>query len=699
MKEMIKKIFILKNLKMSSKIRITLIGGCLTLVIVFLSTTYFSTRKTILNSIIHNYEELAIKQFEFIEHWMERRVENIEKIAQSFIVIDSVKQMHRDEELSLDELRDLKKYIDRVQYEQEVYIKIGIIDKNGNICYYTDGQRGSISKEKIFKEVIDTDDVHIGNAYIEYSDGRKKISQPISFPVYELPYERGSITGYVITYTNLDILDDSISMIDLGEKGSAYLVNKRGNVICSSRDYEHKMIEDNGTINYRLVDPATGKLVYSVEKCLDTSHSGYGMYFNQHGVEVIGLWKWYSYFEWIFLIEADKNAAFAQVHRMLGLLLLISIVFSIVAILLSLYLSTIIVKPVKLLNNRIKDISDGEGDLTQQVEVMSRDELGNVAFNFNKFISKIKEVITNVKDVSDQLAVSTEQISQTTSVFSDNAQYHAAFAEDITATVEEVSAVVSNVADAAEEQYTSLTSLISRMNEFSRVIKEMGDTVKEASGMSEDILKQVNSGSESLNQMNNSMIKINDSSVEITNIVNIISNISEQINLLSLNAAIEAARAGEAGRGFAVVADEISKLADQTDGSIKDIESLIKVNEREISMGMSNVNDTVKGIRSIIEGVNFIGEMMIKIFDSMQKQLKTNEIVNKEMDDVKIRSDEIKNSTSEQKVAVNEIVKSILNMSELTQSNASGSEEMASSSEEMSKMAETLKIKVNFFKT
>ena len=114
------------------------------------------------------------------------------------------------------------------------------------------------------------------------------------------------------------------------------------------------------------------------------------------------------------------------------------------------------------------------------------------------------------------------------------------------------------------------------------IILEMGQKTRDTSSLTESISDQARTGSKSLEDMNESITKISASSGEVKNIIGIINDISDKINLLSLNAAIEAARAGEAGRGFAVVADEISKLADQTAQSIKGISDLIRENDSEI---------------------------------------------------------------------------------------------------------------------
>jgi methyl-accepting chemotaxis protein len=226
----------------------------------------------------------------------------------------------------------------------------------------------------------------------------------------------------------------------------------------------------------------------------------------------------------------------------------------------------------------------------------------------------------------------------------------------------------------------------------------MAVTVSEAAGINEDISKKAARGDELLRTMNSSMMRITESSGKMKNIVEIINDISDKINLLSLNAAIEAARAGEAGRGFAVVAEEISKLADQTAASIKEIDQYIKSNSDEISRGMASISETTSTIMSIIEGINRISLMMEEIAKTMGEQKSISGSVRENSLTVQHRAEEIKYSTDEQKKAMDEIVKSISHINELTQANASGAEEISGSSENLAAMAETLKESVEFFK-
>lgn len=689
--------FFLDNLPVKNKIALIFTGLCLAIILSLMAAGFISIRGSFISLRINSYEVLAAKQLEFIESCMQKSVEDLKKISRSAVVRQVTRKSYERGRIDSDDRQDLKSYINDIIYYQDVNSRIGIIDKDGKICYFSDGKTGSMSGARLFEEIKNTKDLYAGNVFFDKTGKKAKIFQPVSYPVYVSEEDQSSITGYVISYVNLDVLDNSIYKIDLGENGCAYLIDKNGQVISSSREYEREGSGDKA-LDYKLLIPGTDKFVQSVADCLETRSPGSALYKNHLGSSVIGVWNWYNTFQWILLIEVKKSYALAPVYKMLLIMMIIAGIFTVASIILSFIVSGRIISPVKKLNRNLKDIAEGGGDLTVRLKVESDDEFGEMAVFFNKFIEKIRNVVVNVKETSNSLVEFTKQMSGTSSMFSENAQNQAASAEEITATIEEVSAGIDSIAVGAEEQFKNMTSLMEHMHDLSIAINEMGDMIKESTGLTEAIITQVEAGKVSLSQMNNSMIKINESSSEITNIVNIIRDISDQINLLSLNAAIEAARAGDAGRGFAVVADEISKLADQTAGSIKDIDTLIKVNDKEIGTGMQNVNAVVEGISSIIEGVTATGEIMSRIFESMQKQLKSNEVVNREADVVKIRSDEIRSATSEQKVAVSEIVRSISNVNDVIQASAAETEQMTGTSVEITNATAGLKEMVSFFK-
>ncbi len=280
---------------------------------------------------------------------------------------------------------------------------------------------------------------------------------------------------------------------------------------------------------------------------------------------------------------------------------------------------------------------------------------------------------TFIRDVlssgAEDLVRDMEALSGTIAAFTGDSQEESAATEEVSAAIEEITAGVDSVKSGADEQYKSIVSLSSAMEGLSASITAMNTIVGqtlEAMGMISDNAK---SGEQSLQVMNDSMKNISGSSSEITGIVQIINDISDRINLLSLNAAIEAARAGDAGRGFAVVADEISKLADQTATSIKNIDDLIRTNERDIAQGIGNIKDAVDKIDAIIAGIEGIVDKIREIPARMNEQAETNRVVTENARLVTMKSQEITNAMTEQRNAMDEISKTVSSINQLSQGN------------------------------
>lgn len=338
-----------------------------------------------------------------------------------------------------------------------------------------------------------------------------------------------------------------------------------------------------------------------------------------------------------------------------------------------------------------------QGDFKSSLVIRGGDEAGMLATAMVILLEKFSEVIGSIIQLSTELAASAEEMSTTAESFSHNAQSQAATVEEVAASVEEVSSSIDSVSGTSENQFASLLDLVESMQSLSAFIDTMSNSVMAAMSITEKIASDVNKGEISLVEMNRTMKNVTDSSQDMINIVNIINDISDQINLLSLNAAIEAARAGDAGRGFAVVADEISKLADQTASSIKEISGIITQNNMEVEKGLTQIQAATNMLQGIIEGVSIIEQGMQEVSENMKAQISTNRVVSENAVMLKGKSEQIKMSTGEQKNAILEVNRSMENINELTQTNASGAEEMAGSSESLAQMATMLKSSVDFF--
>ncbi len=359
-----------------------------------------------------------------------------------------------------------------------------------------------------------------------------------------------------------------------------------------------------------------------------------------------------------------------------------------------------IARPILRVKDLVLMISDFDFKEASGIHSLEhyKGEIGSMALASTQMRNRITAMIEKIRDISNELSSSAEELSATTLSFAGNAQSLASSSEEITATTEEISAGMDKISDGSDLQNVMLQKLISILDELSGSINQVYDTVTEAADLSRKIASDARSGDASMKSMNQSMINVSQSSDDVRSILGIISDISEHINLLSLNAAIEAARAGEAGRGFAVVADEVSKLADQTASSIKEIEKLINLNKTEIESGFEAVRKSTEAAEKIITGVNSIDSRIAMINELMTRQKEINITAGEKIKLVREMSDEIAHATGEHKIAVSEIVSSISSVNDVSQTIAGNSEEIAGSSENLASLAEKLRSTISVVK-
>ncbi|MDR3672903.1 MAG: methyl-accepting chemotaxis protein [Holophaga sp.] len=295
-----------------------------------------------------------------------------------------------------------------------------------------------------------------------------------------------------------------------------------------------------------------------------------------------------------------NDAAISRVnHRNILIMVILGLVMVGLGYGASRFLGDTLVTPLESIQNRMRDISEGEGDLTARLEVDGSDEIARLSLHFNRFVGNIQTIVQQVVSISGNIASGSLQMTAGMAEMASTADAIARTAENQKSSVKQANDSVGTIAGSSKVIYANVADAL-----------EVFDQAKEAAGKGGSAVGAAVSGMQVIGQ----------NSRQIGNILNVITEIANQTNLLSLNAAIEAAKAGEQGKGFAVVAEEVRKLAERSALAVKEITALIKTSGRSIDDGTAMVNTAGQALDSITEAIRASAERMNTIGGQSQTQ-------------------------------------------------------------------------------
>ncbi|MCP2273519.1 methyl-accepting chemotaxis sensory transducer with TarH sensor [Actinokineospora diospyrosa] len=291
-------------------------------------------------------------------------------------------------------------------------------------------------------------------------------------------------------------------------------------------------------------------------------------------------------------VSAERDSSIAIAVGLLGVGLVVS--FGV-----GLLITRSITKPMRGLSAALEAVADG--DLTQRVEVRSKDEVGRMAAALNKATDGTRAIVGTISRGVGSLKASTQQMADMSS--------------QVTASAEETSAQAGVVTAAADQVARNVQTVATGADEMSASIKEIAQSANEAAGVAGQAVSVAAA-------TNGTVAKLGESSMEIGNVVKVITSIAEQTNLLALNATIEAARAGDAGKGFAVVANEVKDLAQETAKATEDI-------SRRVEMIQADTANAVNAIDEISEIIGRINDFQLTIASAVEEQTATTTEMNR----------------------------------------------------------------------
>ncbi|WP_282114093.1 methyl-accepting chemotaxis protein [Pseudoalteromonas arctica] len=309
--------------------------------------------------------------------------------------------------------------------------------------------------------------------------------------------------------------------------------------------------------------------------------------------------------DWYLGVVIDKDKAYVSVSNF-GQTAAVFMVIGIITIIIMMQLLLrYLMQPMNRLNDAIKDIAQGEGDLTRRLTVENDDEFGDLSHSFNIFIEKIQHSIEQVKESTEQLDIAIESlVSQThssLSMYDDQSKR----TDSVAAAINQFSATSMDISNNAE----SASQLAKNADEHSTQNQE-------ALSHSVTTIHQLSANMEKAQQTINSL---NTHTASIGQVLEVIKGVSEQTNLLALNAAIEAARAGEAGRGFAVVADEVRQLAHRTQQSTQEIEDTVSQLQKGSNLAVELMKTSLQDSEKSVQQADAVGNLMSHVIQAIKQ--------------------------------------------------------------------------------
>ncbi|MDR1575309.1 MAG: methyl-accepting chemotaxis protein [Treponema sp.] len=400
---------------------------------------------------------------------------------------------------------------------------------------------------------------------------------------------------------------------------------------------------------------------------------------------------------WALMLGTEDHVILAQVKRLTFFTLIIAAAAVILTAVIIFLVSGSIAKPIASVALTLKDISEGEGDLTKTVDINTKDEVGDLARYFNETLEKIKNLVITIKSQAGALLNIGGDLSS-------NMTETAAAINQITANIQSIRGRMVNQSASVTETNATMEQITVNINKLNGYVDHQGDSVAQSSSAIEEMLANIQSvtqtlvknadnvkdlseasdaGRSGLQEVAADIQEIARESEGLLEINSVMENIASQTNLLSMNAAIEAAHAGEAGKGFAVVADEIRKLAENSGEQSKIISSVLKKIKDSIDKITKSTDSVLKRFEAIDSGVKIVSDQEENIRNAMEEQSVGSKQILEAVGRLNEATRMVKSGSAEMLEGSKQVIQESKNLELATQEITNGMDEMATGADQI----------------
>ncbi len=379
-----------------------------------------------------------------------------------------------------------------------------------------------------------------------------------------------------------------------------------------------------------------------------------------------------------------------NVTKMIILIIGSIFIFAIIIAIITFFISRSLVTTVDSTVRILKDISEGEGDLTKKIEIDSEDELGELARYFNLFVDKLKAIIRNIKQVtadtkrmgydlassSEETSAAVEEISATVGSIKDKTGFlNTEIKKSLDATMS-VKDLILKISNLIGKQSDVISQSSAAIEEMIASIKNMTEVAKEKEREADELKNLAKKGQEHVAKNTDSISDVYKSAGVIRDLINVIKEVADKTNLLAMNAAIEAAHAGEAGKGFAVVADEIKKLAETTGANVKDISTTLENIIDKIDQSSKVSEETGSVMEEIFRGISEITGAIQELIQGMVELSTASDEITNGLGNLINITDTVKTTSQDMDEKTRVMEKAAVQVSNISDENLAGIEEI-----------------------